>query len=293
MFFLLPLLSLYILGLFPNNHEKIGVMVGIDYYESTTRENFDVFSFLKYLGKKPVFINYLELRKCKDDPDVEKCVYHSIEYVLKKKKITKVIIGGDHYNYNAPPFHPNPYRKLATKALNALEKNGSIKILGICGGMQGILYYNDIKIEKISEIVGEKKAKKYMNAYDLSCKTVLNKIFVARGSQLEKVINEYELKYEFKFDRNEKGEIVVHIASAHSNGFSAFDKTSLKKIESTGYKISGTSEDGVIYIVENDKSLLIQGHPEFISFDLKYINCFDKRDILFNRMIFENFLKNN
>lgn len=256
---------------------------------------------------KPEEINEKTL-KPEQIEQIDKLVYNNLKRFLKENKIYKVVIGGDNFNYNEEPYHPAPQsRRFITKALAQMEKEGKIKLLAICGGMQGILYYDNVKLDTVKNMIGEDKAQKYLSAEPYimgekyiesskdegsnkfySCNSKLNKLLVSENSHIGRLMITAEKQYDIKYERDGKGNLITLIPSAHHNGVSSFDKANLDKLDKDGYKVIGKSEDGIVYITETDKSsdIMIEGHPELLANVNKCKNSFPKEAVVFSRLLF-------
>jgi gamma-glutamyl-gamma-aminobutyrate hydrolase PuuD len=199
-------------------------------------------------------------------------------------------------------------RKFFTKAISRMEREGRVKVLGICGGMQGILYFNDIALDTVSSMIGKIKAEKYKSAYPFlsndhyinqtkkfySCQAKLNKIFISQRSRIGNLMIKAEKKYGIKYDRNREEDLIVEVPFAHGNAVSSFDRINLDKLKSSDFNVVGLSEDRIIYVVENKKNgdILIQGHPELIANTNHCGKSFADRNAIFGRLLFYNLLQN-
>lgn len=129
----------------------------------------NIIQVLESFHTHPITIDYEQLIDWHtveklSEKKIEKIFQNELKKFLTKNNITKIVLGGDNYNYNVPPLHPDPRRPLFTKAISKMEKEGKIKILAICGGMQGILWYNNVKLAAVESMIGKEKAEKYFSA---------------------------------------------------------------------------------------------------------------------------------
>ena len=239
---------------------------------------------------------------------VEKIVQNELKKFLKKNNITKIVLGGDSYNYNVVPFHTDPRRPLFTKAIAKMEKEGKIKIFGICGGMQGILWANNIKLATVESMIGKEKAEKYFSAERYliddkyseetkrfqSCDTPFIKVTINRKSHLGELMKTAEKKYKIKYTRGENKNLVTEVPSAHHNAVNSLDTENLKHMKDKGFNIIGESEDKLIYLTEGkkNKDILIEGHPELLANVLRCQN-FSRESTIFARLLFWDFLNDH
>jgi gamma-glutamyl-gamma-aminobutyrate hydrolase PuuD len=245
-----------------------------------------------------------DLLKNQNDAQKEKVIYDALSKFFKKNHIKKIIIGGDNYNYNAPKYHPEPKQRFYfTKVLTKMIREKKIKVFAICGGMQGILYFNDIELDSVKNILNDDEGKyhssgKYMKNeqfyYDKktyrSCMTELNPIYIKKDSYLANLMVEAEKKHKIKFQRYHNKDLITHTAFFHFNAVSNKPEN-LKKLQEKNFKIVGLSEDDIIYIVEDEnQNLLIEGHPEIAANIIRCSNSFSKEDMIFSRLLFENLL---
>ena len=294
-------------------NENIGVIKGLE-KKSSNNFKHNIVEVLESFNKNPIVIDYLnivnwsEIQNLSSD-NIDDIVYHSLKKFLRKNHIKKIVLGGDNYNYNTKPYHPMPQaRKFFTKAITKMEREGRVKVLGICGGMQGILYFNDIKLDTIFNMIGENKAKKYKSAYPFlsndhyinqtktfySCQAKLNKIFISQRSRIGVLMIKAEKKYGIKYDRNKEDDLIVEVPFAHENAVLSFNSINLDKLKNSDFDIVGFSEDKIVYVVENRKNgdILIQGHPELVANIAHCGRSFHDRDVIFARLLFYNLLKN-
>jgi gamma-glutamyl-gamma-aminobutyrate hydrolase PuuD len=307
-----------------NAQQNIGVLKGFGDKPAALKHN--ITEVLESFCANPVIIDYTtivdwnSIKNIKPEDineqtlkpeqivEIDKVVYKTLDKFLRDNKIRKIVIGGDNYNYNEVPYHPAPQsRRFITKALAQMEKEGKIKLLGICGGMQGILYYDNIKLDSIKNMIGEEKAKKYISAEEYimgekyietssdgtsnkfyACDAKLNKLFIAENSHIGRLMITAEKEYDVKYERDKSGNLITYIPSAHHNGVSSFDKVNLEKLDKDGFKVIGKSEDGIVYVTEMDKSydIMIEGHPELLANVTKCKNSFPRGSVIFSRLLF-------
>ncbi len=292
--------------------ENIGVLKSLEKKDIIMKHN--IIEVLESFNKNSVIIDYVNIvswDKVQNLPSdsIDEMVYVELRKFLRKNHIKKIVIGGDNFNYNVPPYHPKPYaRKFVTKAIARLEKEGRVKVLGICGGLQGIVHFNDIKLDTVEHMIGKFKAANYMSAYPFissehysyvakefySCQSTLNNIYISQNSRIGRLMMEAEKKYNVKYERNSKDDLIVGIPMAHNNAISSFDRDNLNRLKNSDFEVVGLSEDGIVYVVENKKNgdIMIQGHPELVANVIRCNESFPYRDVIFSRLLFLNLLKN-
>ena len=267
---------------------------------------------IESFNDRPIILNYLNivnwnLLKDADDATKEKEIYNTLKKFFKKNHIRKLIIGGDDYNYNEPPFHPEPRERFFfTKVLTKMIQRKEIRVFAICGGMQGILYFNDIKLNSLKNILKRESKEyqsgaKYLNSneerffYDKkqfrSCGSPLNEVRIIQESYLGSLMIQSEKKYKIKYPRDNDNSLIAHVAFAH---FHAVDNSphNLEKLKQKNFKIVGLSQDNIVYIVEDEHhNILIEGHPELVANINRCPQEFSKEDVIFSRLLFNNLLK--
>lgn len=287
--------------------ENIALIRDIDKNEKPIFKN-NLEQVTESFGNQAITIDYYNMidwnfLKNQNEITKEKTIYNALNKFFKKNKIKKIIIGGDRYNYNSPKYHPEPKERFYfTKVLTKMIKEKKIKVFGICGGMQGVLYFNGIELDSLKNILGHED-KKYQSAitykeqfyYDKkqfrNCLLHLNKIYIKKESSLAKSMIKAEKKYKINFERNKNNDLIAYTAFSHFNAVSNKPEN-LKKIYDKNFQIVGLSEDNIIYIVEDENhNLLIEGHPEISANIIKCKNTFSKENIIFSRILFDNLFK--
>jgi anthranilate/para-aminobenzoate synthase component II len=178
-----------------------------------------------------------------------------LEQELKKNNITKVIIPGNYYNIACKPHAPLPNKQKVTEALLNLSRQGRVKTLGICGGMQGILHADGIAIASLKQM-GMDSDHLFSHPDPHNKKVRLNKIMINPASSLAKIIQNKNLVV------SDNGWIKLYMPDYHTEGVD-FSPSNLKLLEEKGYKIIGFSQSGVIEVVEDSMgNIHFQAHPE-------------------------------
>ena len=188
-------------------------------------------------------------------------IRREVENFLKREGISRVFIPGNFYNLDANPYPPTPNRQLVTAAITEIAReNPSMRLMGVCGGLQGVAHALGIKIVRVQHLVGENQAKSHMvSEGDPQKKGVdLHRLRVVPGSRLANIISRHAL-----LDRD--GWPYLFFPDLHG-GAVGNDLENVKKLESLGYKIVGYSDDGVIEALEDmHGNILFQGHPEALA----------------------------
>lgn len=290
--------------------ENIGVLKwlddGVNYGDKHNIEY-----VLESFGDKSIIIDYYNMVnwdeiKNYEDKEKELVIFNALTRFFKENDIKKVVMGGDNYNYNAPPYHPEPRERFYfTKVLSRMIDGKNVKVLAICGGMQGILHFNGIKLNSLKSILGDEDTKYqnavyYLNLSDeefiekkskyKSCECPLNEIFIDDSSSLGRLLLRAEKKYNIKYERDGNNFFIVHGSFAN---FHAPDNRleNIMKIYDGGFKVIGLSRDEIPYIIEDKNgNIMIQAHPELVANIIKCNDAFDKRDVIFNRLLFAHLI---
>lgn len=201
---------------------------------------------------------------------------------LEKNNIAKIIIPGNYYNIDLDPRAPLPNRQKVTEALLRLSRDRKVKFIAICGGMQGVLHADGIKIISM----------KKMNIPDHVIKgaknMMLTQIMVNPASNFAKIIKNDKLEV------TNNGWIILNLPDYHVEAIS-LEKYNLESLNDKGYKIVGFDKNGVVEILE-DKSgnFYIQPHPERLVTDQR--DAYDSKlvggSITAMLKLFEHFIKN-
>ena len=245
--------------------------------------SYNIIEMLDSLGATPIMIDYNQL--VKDGDDLEK----SVRTFIKENKITHVIIPGNYYNLDAPPYAPNTNRQDATAIISRIADEGTIYLMGICGGLQGIMYSKGIEIVKVENINGNLKKHLISNAtHPHSAGTPLHKVRINPVSRVAKILEKTDV------NRDKNGWIYLYLPDAHSRVLNN-SKENIQKISAAGYKIVGFSDDGMIEIVE-DKfgNIHFQDHPEGLVINLikdKTISSLRDESADATLEIFKDFIK--
>ena len=203
------------------------------------------------LGAKPILIDYNELAKYPGE------IQNVTKAFIKDNKITHVIIPGNYYNLDSPPFAPNTNRQDVTTIISNMASQNEIHLLTICGGLQGIMHASGIEIVKVESIKGN-SAQHLVSDPDPHLDNVpLHKVRVNPVSKLADTLRKSD-----KVDIDQNGWIYLYLPDAHSRVVNNSPEN-MQRLESAGYKVIGFSDDGMIEIIE-DKfgNIHFQDHPE-------------------------------
>ncbi|MDB1135693.1 gamma-glutamyl-gamma-aminobutyrate hydrolase family protein [Candidatus Anaplasma sp. TIGMIC] len=190
---------------------------------------------------------------------------------LKEKGITRVFIPGNFYNLDTEPYAPTENRQLITAALaEIVHENPDIKIMGVCGGLQGIMHAMGVKIVRVHLLVGshESAAVHAVSMPDPHGKdVVLHRLRIVPGSRLAEIVSKH-------VEPDENWWYSLFFPDAHG-GVVSSDRENIKKLEELGYEIVGFSDDGIIEALEDKHgNILFQDHPEALAINLLKGNLF-------------------
>ncbi|WP_236822883.1 glutamine amidotransferase-related protein [Anaplasma platys] len=193
---------------------------------------------------------------------VRKKVKEVVSSFIEENNITRIFIPGNFYNVDTEPFAPIPNRQLVTEAISSIvRENPSIRIMGVCGGLQGLMHAMGIKVVRVHNVVGSKIS---ADAHNVSMPdphekdVVLHRLRIVPGSNLAKIVSRH-----VKPDDN--GWYSLFLPDAHG-GVVSNDQKNLSRLESLGYKVVGFSDDGIVEAIEDQYgNILFQGHPEALA----------------------------
>ncbi|MGN7678984.1 MAG: gamma-glutamyl-gamma-aminobutyrate hydrolase family protein [Anaplasma sp.] len=216
-------------------------------------------NLLMSLGaEKVVLIDYREI--VADNDNDPAAIENRLREFLESNQVDRVFIPGNHYNVISAPLPPIPHRQLATAALMRLMGDGGLKLrlLAICGGLQGVLYAQGVDIDRVENMLGS-------SATALSHEISLPNPRLA-GVPLTRAKALPSTKLASIVDRinDYSGDMVFYMPDAHSEAVSNTAEN-VKRLKDLGYKIAALSDDGIIEAVEDEKgNMLIQMHPEYL-----------------------------
>lgn len=263
--------------------EDAAIVVGLlqtaeETYPEELTFSYNITEMLTGLGARVVRIDYNALladfertketlswvpgEKYKISDDEFQKIKDNVLDFIKRENISRVFIPGNFYNIDCEPYTPTPNRQLITDAITEIVRdNPSIKIMGICGGLQGIMNSLGVKITRVKNLVTshESVANHVISMPDPHDKNVqLHRVRVVPGSNLANVVSKY-----LKPDAN--GWFSIFFPDAHG-GVVSNDLENVQKLESLGYKIVGFADDGVIEVLEDvHGNMLFQDHPEALA----------------------------
>ncbi|QOD38153.1 gamma-glutamyl-gamma-aminobutyrate hydrolase family protein [Candidatus Wolbachia massiliensis] len=175
---------------------------------------------------------------------------------IKEHKINRIFIPENYYNLHSAP---TPCRQLVTEAIvTIVDDSPSIHLLGICGGLQGIMYAKGIEVVSVADLVSNKeqqeshlKSAPNPQQEDVS----LQQIKIVPNSRLAEVVAKF-------LSPNENGWFSACFPDAHSGAVSNTPENR-RKLELLGYKIAAFSNDGIIEAIEDKHgNIYFQSHPE-------------------------------
>lgn len=210
-----------------------------------------IIEMLSSLEAEVLLIDYNELVRQKGDLE------GNVRGFITTHGIKRVIIPGNYYNMESEPFAPNTNRQDVTVILTKIANEGTIYLMGICGGLQGIMHAEGVKIVKVQDIPGHHAQYHLVSDPDPHSKNVpLHKVRINPVSRLAEVLKNSNV------DMDKNGWIYLYLPDAHSRVLSNSDEN-IKRLAEAGYKIIGFSNDGMIEIIE-DKfgNFHFQDHPE-------------------------------
>ncbi len=203
---------------------------------------------LNKLGAETIIIDYNQLARGSEN------IENSIRGFIKKQGIKRVIIPGNYYNLNTEPYPPNTNRQDATAVVTKMANEGEIYLMGICGGLQGIMYAEGIKLTGV-------------DSFDLSNHTLseegyqeknvaLGRVKVTQDSRIAQVLSKHKKLF------NKGGSAEFYTVEAHHNMVDN-NSQNIEKLHQLGYKVVGHSKYGVIEAIEDRfGNIHFQGHPE-------------------------------
>lgn len=182
---------------------------------------------------------------------------------IKEQNISGIMIPGDYFNYDCPPFHPEPKtRPRFTKALLAIAKELQMPLFGVCGGLQAVMAAEEIKLARVSDIL--KKTGVDPSEAELHIisdrDSDIDPNFLARNARRQEI-----LPHTRTASLCQNGHLLI--PEAHGGAIDSSNPQAIIDIYRKGYQIAGVSPDGIIQIVEH-KNLpinLFQGHPEALA----------------------------
>ena len=167
---------------------------------------------------------------------------------IKNNHINRILIPGTHYNIASLPISPSSDRQLVTNAIvKIVNKNSCIHLLGICGGLQGIMNANGIKITRVENMVNSQISVSSHRVSMPNPRNVdanLHKIIVFSNNRLSSILSVMNNNLDVK-DKQ-----VIYLPDAHSEAIDS-SMENLAKMYSLGYKIIALSEDGIIEAIED------------------------------------------
>ncbi|AAZ68580.1 glutamine amidotransferase-related protein [Ehrlichia canis] len=179
---------------------------------------------------------------------------------IKENNISRILIPGNHYNISSLPIAPSLNRQLITNAVVSIIHNDNhcIHLFGVCGGLQGIMYANGIRVTRVENIIKSQISVKSHTVSAPNPRNVdanLHQIKILPNNRLSDIAASLDL-----LAKNQ----VIYFPDSHSEAIDT-DIENIKKIYNLGYKIIAMSEDGIIEGIEdNYGNMYFQFHPEYL-----------------------------
>ncbi|AHX04259.1 peptidase C26 family protein [Ehrlichia japonica] len=178
---------------------------------------------------------------------------------IEEHNINRIFIPGNYYNISSMPIAPSLDRQLVTNAIVRVvyDKNHCIHLLGVCGGLQGIMYANGIRITRVENIINSHVSVESHTISMPDPRSVdanLHQIKIFPNSKLSGIVAN------LKLDKNQ----IIYFPDAHSEAIDN-DVENIMKMYNLGYSIAAVSEDGVIEAIEDKYgNIYFQFHPEYL-----------------------------
>ncbi|MGN7678711.1 MAG: gamma-glutamyl-gamma-aminobutyrate hydrolase family protein [Anaplasma sp.] len=177
---------------------------------------------------------------------------------FEQEGVSRVFIPGNFYNLDTDPYPPTPNRQMVTEAIvQIVRENPSIRLMAVCGGMQGVMHSLGIKIVRVEQLLDKGSAAAHATSMpDPHYKDApLHRMRIVPGSRLAQIVSEY-------VSPDQNGWLSLFFPDAH-DGVVSNDHENIKKLESLGYKVVGFADDGIIEAIEDvHGNILFQDHPE-------------------------------
>ncbi|WP_271757159.1 amidotransferase [Candidatus Anaplasma sp. TIGMIC] len=232
-------------------------------YDGEYRTAVDVRDLLLRFGaKKVVMIDYNAIMKALGDGASQDAVTDRVEKLLLKHKVDRIFIPGDYYNISSPPLPPVPHRQMVTNSLvDIIRRRHDLRLLAICGGLQGVLHAQNVQISRIDQILNspemaESHSVSVLHPRELGAS--LTRAEAIAGSKLAEIVAGVK--------GTEKGRAALkfYLPDMHSEGIN-ISKSNMSRLHELGYTISAVADDGIIEGLEDDRgNMLLQMHPEFL-----------------------------
>lgn len=260
--------------------KKNDIVVGLlktqeETYPHEIGQSHAIYEMFNNFGAKTVLIDYnriINLKKiqeesfklAKQDEKLAKSLMLNqikleVEQFIKKHKINRIFIPGNYYNLHARPFPPTPYRQHVTKAIvEIVDDDPSIRLLGICGGLQGIMHAKGIEVVSVAELVSTKEQEKshLKSAPNPQQEGVpLQQIKILPDSRLAEKTAKF-----LQPDKN--GWFLAYFPDSHTGAINNTPEN-IKKLNLLGYKVVAFSNDWIIEVIEDKHgNIHFQNHPE-------------------------------
>ncbi|MCU7611531.1 gamma-glutamyl-gamma-aminobutyrate hydrolase family protein [Anaplasma capra] len=208
---------------------------------------------------KVTLVDYNEIVKSAGGAGAgEAAIKDSLRRFLQDHNVDRILIPGNYYNLVSQPLSPVPNRQLVTDAVVSLMSEGAdFALLGICGGLQGVLHSQHVKLNTVESILRSSKMAESHVMADPNPR--LPGIPLTRVSALPQTKLASIVKRAGAAD-----DLVFYMPDAHRE---AADNTeeNMARLKALGYKVAAVSDDGIIEALEDSRgNILIQMHPEYL-----------------------------
>ena len=246
---------------------KKGAIVGLLSTKSSTyvgeyRTAVDVRNVLLKLGaKKVVIIDYNAITKSLGGNNIDSTsLYKHLNEFLLKNKIDRIFIPGNYYNINSAPLPPGPHRQMVTDAVvRVMKDRPNLKLLAICGGLQGVLHAQGVSIKRVQSILNSSEmAESHLSSVNHPREpgASLLKVEAVPGSALAKIVE--------RVRDPEDATLRFYVPDMHREGVDT-SVENMERLRALGYRVSAMADDGIIEGLEDARgNMLLQMHPEFL-----------------------------
>ena len=231
-----------------------------------------IIQLLKSYGVRVVLMDYNVIMQLVKDEVIRINETHETHYgvsryiiesvvarFVEEHNINRIFIPGNYYNISSMPIAPSLDRQLVINAIVRVVygKNHCIHLLGVCGGLQSIMYANGIRITRVENIINSYVSVESHTISMPDPRSVdanLHQIKIFPNSKLSIIAAN------LKLDKNQ----IIYFPDAHSEAIDN-DVKNIMKMYHLGYRIAAVSEDGIIEAVEDKYgNMYFQFHPEYL-----------------------------
>ena len=198
----------------------------------------------------------------KNYDEIQKLLYGYVIECLKKRNIEHIIIFGNNYNIHHTPCHPNENRNQVSHVMGQLASEGKIALVGLCGGMQSVMDYHGIKLERVINLMSVANALNHRsigtNVNPTTRHVNMNVLRLKSDSMLAKIIGKYS-------SGSERGGFLLYMFPDFHKITVDTSKENLEILSKAGFTVTGFSDDDMVEVVE-DKfgNIHFEMHPEYV-----------------------------